>query len=197
MRIIAGKARGRKILGPLNQGRETKTGELVATRPTLDRVKEAIFSIISHKIYEANALDLFAGTGSLGLEAISRGAAHCVFVDYFRETYDILLENIETLGFKDQSRTLFKDYKAALASLKGQVFSLIFIDPPYLNDMIEQSLTDIDAYHLLSEDGVVVAKIDTSQEIFQGSENIKLVDARKYGNTTILFYQKPSEEIDE
>ena len=105
MRIIAGSAKGRKILSPQNEGRNPEKGELRATRPTLDRIKESMFNIISHKIYNARVLDLFAGTGSLGLEAASRGAKQVVFLEKFKETYDILIENIKILGFTDKSQS--------------------------------------------------------------------------------------------
>lgn len=196
MRIIAGKARGRKILSPLNEGRDTKTGEVRATRPTLDRVKEAMFSIIQHKIAGANALDLFAGTGSLGLEAASRGAKHVVLVDSFRETYDLLVENITNLGFNEECTSLFMDYHEALKKLagKGEVFDLIFIDPPYLNEMIPSAMKYIHQQAMLAQNGVVVTKVDSSEAPYQGIDRLKIVLQRKYGNTTLVFYQYEDEE---
>ncbi|HSR04752.1 MAG TPA: RsmD family RNA methyltransferase, partial [Proteiniclasticum sp.] len=94
MRIISGTAKGRKLLSPKNEGRITEKGEMRATRPTLDRIKVSMFDIINHKIYGAKVLDMFAGTGSLGLECASRGAKEVILLEKFRETYDILMENI-------------------------------------------------------------------------------------------------------
>ncbi|MFZ2257346.1 MAG: 16S rRNA (guanine(966)-N(2))-methyltransferase RsmD [Clostridiaceae bacterium] len=196
MRIIAGSAKGKKILSPINEGKDTKTGEVKATRPTLDRVKEAMFSIIFHKIEGANTLDLFAGTGSLGLEAASRGAQHVVLVDSFRETYDLLVENITHMGFNKECTSLFMDYREALKKLaaKEEVFDLIFIDPPYLNDMIPVAVKQIHKQSMLSKTGVIVTKVDSREEFFQGIDNLKVVLDRRYGNTTLVFYQYETEE---
>lgn len=196
MRIIAGKAKGRKLLAPLNGGRETKVGDPHATRPTLDRVKEAMFSIINHKILDSVVLDLFAGTGSLGLESISRGASHATFVDYYRETYDLLNENIKNLKFNDQSQTLFMDYKLALNKFKNdkKVFDIIFIDPPYLNNMIPDVVKFIQENGLLSKNGVIVTKTDISEEMTEGYQDIELVLSRKYGRTVLGFYQYKDED---
>lgn len=196
MRIIAGSAKGKKILSPINQGKDTKTGELKATRPTLDRVKEAMFSIISHKIEDANTLDLFAGTGSLGLEAASRGARQVVLVDSFSETYDLLVENINNLGFNKECTSLFMDYREALKKLstKGEVFDLVFIDPPYLNDMIPVAVKFIHKQAMLSKTGVIVTKVDSREELYPGVEDLKIVLDRRYGNTTLVFYQYETEE---
>lgn len=196
MRIIAGKAKGRKLLSPLNGGRETEVGDPNATRPTLDRVKEAMFSIISHKILDAKVLDLFAGTGSLGLEALSRGADSCIFVDSYRETYELLLENIKNLNFNDVSSTLFMDYKMALKNLSSseKVFDIIFVDPPYLNNMIPYALNYIDEHNMMSEKGVIVTKTDIREEITEEDGNIELVLSRKYGKTVISFYQFKEKE---
>lgn len=196
MRIIAGKAKGRKLLAPLNEGRDTRTGELKATRPTLDRVKEAMFNIISHKIPEARVLDLFAGTGSLGLEAASRGARSVVLVDTFRETYDLLVENIASLGFNKECSSLQLDYMEALRrlALKNEVFDIIFIDPPYLNDMIPPAVEYVVRHGLLDPDGVIVTKVDSRESIFPGLEKLHIVVERKYGNTTLVFYQLDAEE---
>lgn len=191
MRIIAGKARGRKILGPHNEGRETKTGELRATRPTLDRVKEAMFNIIQYKIYGARALDVFAGTGSLGLEAASRGARSVYLVDAFRETYDLLVENISNLGFNEECKPFHLDYREALQRFgaKGEVFDLIFIDPPYLNEMIPQAMALVHEHRLLSPDGIIITKVDSREEIFPGIADLCMMQKRRYGNTTLVFYQ--------
>lgn len=181
MRIIAGKARGRKLLSP----------EGLATRPTLDRVKESMFSIIQNKIRDAVVLDQFAGTGSLGLEAASRGAKECHLIDMGDDTYDKLRKNIETLKFQDFCKSYKGDSFKMLKEFgqKNMVFNLVFIDPPYAREMIPPSLELIKNLNLLHKDGVIVTKIDSCEEPCEGYEDLKLVDKRKYGNTTICFYQ--------
>lgn len=181
MRIIAGKARGRKLLSP----------PTYETRPTLDRVKESMFSIIQGYIPDAVVIDIFAGTGSLGLEAASRGAKECYLVDKSPITYPCLKKNIENLKFEDFCFSLNMDAYSALKSMadKGKVFDIIFIDPPYLKNMIPEAVKIIEEKNLLKEDGIIVTKIDTSEEIFKGTDRIKIFDQRKYGNTTVIMYR--------
>jgi len=181
MRIIAGLARGRKILPPEGQD----------TRPTLDRVKENIFNIIQNYVYGATALDLFAGTGSLGLEAVSRGAKECYLVDKLSSTYNRLTENVKNLKFENKCNCINMNSYEVLDLLhkKGVILDLIFIDPPYLKDMIPPAVEKIDEYNLLRKDGLIVSKIDSSEKIYEGTENIVLVDKRVYGNTTVCMYK--------
>ena len=192
MRIIAGSAKGRKILSPQNEGRNPEKGELKATRPTLDRIKESMFNIIAHKIYGARVLDLFAGTGSLGLEAASRGAKEVVFLEKFKETYDILVENIGILGFNEKSQAYCRESFSYLKILgqENKTFDMIFVDPPYLNQMVEKAILLIEEEDLLSENGVIVSKYDKDEPIYTPEEGkYELVDERKYGNTILGFYQ--------
>ena len=181
MRIISGSARGKKILSPEGMG----------TRPTLDRIKEAIFNIIQNRVYGAKVVDVFAGTGSLGLEAASRGAEKCYLIDKGEVTYKLLEQNIENLKFQDVCTSFNMDSYGALRSFadKKEKFDLIFIDPPYLKNMIPQAVEEIFKGDLLQRDGLIVSKIDTSEEIYQGNGEILLVNSRKYGNTTICFYK--------
>lgn len=181
MRIIAGKARGRKLISP----------EGLGTRPTLDRVKESMFNIIQNKVRDSIVLDQFAGTGSLGLEAASRGAKEVHLIDMGDDTFGKLKENISTLKFQEFCTAHKGDSLKYLEefSKKGLIFNLIFIDPPYAKEMIPPSIEKIKKFNLLDKDGVIVTKIDTCEEIFEGYEDLKLVDRRKYGNTTVCFYQ--------
>ncbi|GKU24794.1 16S rRNA (guanine(966)-N(2))-methyltransferase RsmD [Clostridium folliculivorans] len=181
MRIIAGKAKGKKLLSPPTYD----------TRPTLDRVKEAMFSSIQFYIPDAVVIDIFAGTGSLGLEAASRGAKECYLVDKSPITYPVLRENIQNLKFDDFCFSLNMDAYSALNSMadKGKMFNIIFIDPPYLKNMIPDAIKIVEDRNLLDPNGIIVTKIDTSEEIYQGSEKIKITNERKYGNTTVVFYK--------
>lgn len=181
MRIIAGLAKGRKLLSPKS----------MVTRPTLDRVKESMFSILQNKIYGANVLDAFAGTGSLGLEAASRGAKYCCLIDKSTETYPLLKENIVNLKFDDICQSFNEDTYEVIKRFgeNREVFDVIFIDPPYAKDMIPLAVELVDKYSMLALDGVIVTKIDSKEVIYEGSKNIALYDKRKYGNTTICFYK--------
>lgn len=180
MRIIAGKARGRKLLSPEGMG----------TRPTLDRIKESIFNIIQGKVSGAKVIDVFAGTGSLGLEAASRGAEKCYLIDKGDVTFSLLKQNIENLKFEDCCEAFRLDSYEALRrfSNNGEIFDLIFIDPPYCKEMIPEAVELITKGNLLKEDGLIVTKIDTIEEIYKGNGIINLYDVRKYGNTTVCFY---------
>ncbi|MGE5629368.1 MAG: 16S rRNA (guanine(966)-N(2))-methyltransferase RsmD [Solirubrobacterales bacterium] len=182
MRIISGRAKGRKLLAP--DGYDT-------TRPTLDRVKESMFSIIQLRILGSKVLDVFAGTGSLGLEAASRGAKECILVDRSPDTYKYLHENIKNLKLDDVCRSLNMDSYQALEKLgkEKMVFDIIFIDPPYLKNMIPRAVEIIENLGLLNKEGIIVSKIDSKEELYNGTENIILSDYRKYGNTTICFYK--------
>ncbi|OPJ61767.1 16S rRNA (guanine(966)-N(2))-methyltransferase RsmD [Clostridium oryzae] len=181
MRIIAGLAKGRKLIPP--SGMET--------RPTLDRVKEAMFNIIQNRVYGAKVIDVFAGTGSLGLESVSRGAESCILVDKFPDTFNALVKNVESLGFKDKCTCLNMDsYEALKKAYKdGNKFDIIFIDPPYLKNMIPKAIELVYQYQLLQSHGIIVTKIDSKEDIYEGFEKLRLSDNRRYGHTIVCFYE--------
>lgn len=181
MRIISGSARGRKLLEPKS----------MVTRPTLDRVKESIFNIIQNRVYGAAAIDCFSGTGSLGLEAASRGAKEVFLIDRSPETFPLLKQNILNLAFEDTCTALNGDSYEITRNFgkKGKKFDLVFIDPPYAKEMIPPMVEIVDEYGMLQQDGIIVSKIDSGEEIFEGTNNIKLYDHRRYGNTTVCFYR--------
>ncbi|MBU3203210.1 16S rRNA (guanine(966)-N(2))-methyltransferase RsmD [Clostridium algidicarnis] len=180
MRIIAGVARGRKLLAPVN----------LDTRPTLDRVKEAMFSMIQLRIPNATTLDVFAGTGSLGLESVSRGAKECYLIDKSPVTFPLLKQNVENLKFQDKAYCLNMDSYEALKRLgkSENKFDMIFIDPPYMKEMIPKAIELVHSNSLLAKGGLIVTKIDSQEEIYEGNGFIILKDHRRYGNTTICFY---------
>lgn len=181
MRIIAGKARGHKILSPTT----------METRPTLDRVKEAMFSSIQMHIPEGKVIDVFAGTGSLGLEAASRGASEVYLIDKSSTTFPLLQENIKDLKFQSFCTAMNMDSYDALKKLakKNIQFDVIFIDPPYCREMIPEAMKIIYDNNMLSEDGIIVTKIDSIEDIYKGYEDIKLKKSKKYGNTTVCYYE--------
>lgn len=181
MRIIAGKARGRKLIPPAT----------METRPTLDRVKEAMFSIIQGYILDAVVIDVFAGTGSLGLEAASRGAKQVYLIDKSPVTFPLLKKNIENLKFGDFCTPLNMDSYEALRNLanKNKVFDIIFIDPPYCKEMIPEAIKIVKENNLLQKNGIIVTKIDSIEDIYEGYEDLVLMKSKKYGNTTTCFYK--------
>lgn len=180
MRIIAGKAKGHKLIPPAT----------METRPTLDRVKEAMFSSIQMYIPDSVVVDVFAGTGSLGLETASRGAKEVYLVDKSNDTYPLLAENIKNLKFQDFCTALNMDSYDALRKLaaKNKKFDIIFIDPPYCREMIPEAMKIIYENDMLKEDGIIVTKIDSIEEIYDGYEKIKIKKSKKYGNTTVCYY---------
>lgn len=182
MRIIAGKARGHKLIPPAT----------METRPTLDRVKEAMFSSIQLYIPEGVVIDVFAGTGSLGLEAASRGASEVYLFDKSSVTFPLLKENIENLKFQDFCFPMNIDAYEGLKKLasKGKKFDIIFIDPPYCKEMIPEAMKIIEENEMLKKDGIIVTKIDTIEEIYEGYKDIILTKSKKYGNTTVCYYKK-------
>jgi 16S rRNA (guanine(966)-N(2))-methyltransferase RsmD len=181
MRIIAGSARGRKILSPIGMG----------TRPTLDRIKESMFSIIQNKISGSVVVDMFSGTGSLGLEAASRGADMCYLIDMGDTTFEMLQNNVDNLKFNDKCKCFKGDTYKYMQQFADEkiIFDLIFIDPPYAKDMIPPAIEIIAKNGLLSKDGLIVCKIDSAEEVYHGNSIINLSDLRKYGNTTVLIYE--------
>lgn len=181
LRIIAGKARGRKLIPPAT----------METRPTLDRVKEAMFSSIQLYIQEAVVVDVFAGTGSLGLECASRGAKEVYLFDKSSATFPLLKQNVEDLKFQDCCFPMNIDAYEGLRKLssKGKKFDIIFLDPPYCKEMIPEAMKIIKQHEILDKSGIIVTKIDTIETIYEGYEDIKVFKSKKYGNTTVCYYK--------
>ena len=150
MRIISGSVRGRKLKEP--QGLDT--------RPTTDKVKESLFNIIQFELEGRRVLDLFAGTGQLGLEALSRGAEHCTFVDQRTEAAGLVRENIKLCRFEDRSRVVQGEAQAFLRSC-GERFDVIFLDPPYQTDLLQQCVENIARFDILREHGIIVCESGT------------------------------------
>ncbi|MBQ8427919.1 MAG: 16S rRNA (guanine(966)-N(2))-methyltransferase RsmD, partial [Clostridia bacterium] len=170
MRIIGGKYRGRTLT--------TFEGESV--RPTADRVKESLFNILSTRLYGAKVLDLFCGSGALGLESLSRGAKSVTFNDCAKTSISILKKNLQKLGIEKEATTYCHDYALCLQLLQG-AFDLIFLDPPYAMEVGERALSIIAEKGLLSENGIAVYERDRP---FSGKINgLEVSDTRKYGKT--------------
>ena len=154
MRVITGTARGRRLKEL--EGRET--------RPTTDRVKEGLFSIIQFDIEGRRVLDLFAGTGQLGLEALSRGAERCTFVDQRREAAALVKENVKLCRFEDRSRVAQEDALSFL-SVCREKFDVVFLDPPYQSGLLEKSLKLLTQFDILQEHGIIVCESGTEWSV--------------------------------
>ncbi|MGB9779249.1 16S rRNA (guanine(966)-N(2))-methyltransferase RsmD [Caldanaerobacter sp.] len=182
MRVISGSLKGRKI--------NSLVGEEV--RPTSDRVKEALFNILMGRIESSVFLDLFAGTGNVGIEALSRGAEFCYFVDKNLSSIRCIIENINKLNLKPFCRILHMDAFVALDMFhkKGIKFDIIFLDPPYHQNLSEKALKRIASLEVLKEGGVVVAEIHKREELKERYGNLKKVKENRYGETILVFYEE-------
>ena len=181
MRVITGKARG-VIL---------KTPDGMATRPTADRVKEALFNIIQFEIPTARVLDLFGGTGQLGIEALSRDAKSAVFVDEREDACRLIRENLKRTKLEKNARVIRSDYMAYLKSCKDR-FDIILLDPPYAEVFLENSLKMITEIDILQSSGIIVTERPVGKDlpwVFPGFARSK---DYKYGKTLITIYKKCS-----
>ena len=182
MRIIAGRARAHLIKAP--EGRDT--------RPTLDRVRENLFNILQRDVMDSHVLDLFAGSGAMALEAVSRGAAEAVLVDIDRAAIQCIEANIAAVRFQDSMRVLHCDWKAAVQRLKGEnaQFDLIFLDPPYaMTDLTEVTESLLP---LMAPDAKIVIehRAGTMPRVTQG---LLMTDSRRYGIAGICILKKAEE----
>ena len=179
MRVITGKARGISL----------KTPDGMLTRPTADRVKEALFSIIQFEIPGARVLDLFGGTGQLGIEALSRGAKSAVFVDAGEPACRLIRENLKRTKLDGQGRVIRSDYLDYLSRTKEQ-FDIILLDPPYAEVFLESAIKKITEIDILRTGGIIVAERPLGKELpweFPGYERSK---DYKYGKTLLTIYRK-------
>ena len=179
MRVITGKARGVVL----------KTPEGMATRPTADRVKEALFNIIQFDIPTARVLDLFGGTGQLGIEALSREAKSAVFVDEREEACRLIRENLKRTKFEQYSRVIRSDYMAYLKTCKEK-FDIILLDPPYAEVYLENSLKMITEIDILRTGGIIVAEYPIGKELPWEFPGYSRSRDYKYGKTLITIYRK-------
>ncbi len=182
MRIIAGTARGRTLKGPKGPG----------LRPTADRVRESIFNILGQYFDGIAVLDLFAGTGALALEALSRGAARAVLVDKGREALKLCRENAESLGMSDRAEIVVAAVDASgLAGLKGRgPFQLLFADPPYADFTPAKVLELVDAAGLVAAGGRAVVEHDKRSEAPEAVGAFRLAETRRFGDTAVSFYDR-------
>jgi len=179
MRVISGSARGAKL----------KTIEGTDTRPTTDKVKGAIFNILANDIYGKKVLDLYAGSGSLGIEALSRGASVAVFAEKSAAAADIIRKNLEHTKLIDKAKILKNDVFSVIKTL-SEKFDLIFLDPPYAAELAGATINAIDDAKILEDGGIIIAETDDGQALPDMVGELQLYDKRKYGRVNINFYKK-------
>ncbi len=183
-RIIGGTARGVRLA--------MVPGDV--TRPITDRVKEALFNILGPDIVGANFYDLFGGTGSVGIEALSRGAAFLRISDNNRGAYETIKKNLKTTRFEEKAQVLFGDVFAHLRQPVDRSFEYIYIAPPQYKGMWQQTIQAVDAHpNLLSDDGWVIVQIDPLEYESLQLQHFKEFDQRRYGSTLLIFYETHSE----
>lgn len=182
MRVITGSARGRRL----------KTPQGNAVRPTADSVKEAVFNIISSDIEGRRVLDLFAGTGQLGIEALSRGASHAVFTDSSRDSVRLIRENISTCGFEGVSEVHLTDAVSFLSSC-GK-FDVVFIDPPYDSGLYGEVYRNINLFDILTEGGIIITESRREYTLPEFTFPYVLYREYNYGRVKITVYTRKSEK---
>ena len=189
LRIITGTAKGKKL----------KTLEGEATRPTSERIKEAIFSSIQFDIEGRRVLDLFAGSGQMGLEALSRGAISVMFVDSAREAIEIVKDNARTTGFEKQSKHTVSDWRNFIrkASGRGERYDLVFIDPPYADECCADAAMRLAKGGMLALGALVVLESGTEEIDVSDLSGFEVIKSKDYGKKTalhILIYRGGEEE---
>ena len=179
MRVITGSARGVRL----------KTPEGLDTRPTTERVKEALFSAIQFEIEGRRVLDLFAGSGQLGIEALSRGAERAVFVDAGKNAAALVKENLRRSKLTDKAQVVQTDYLSYLSRCREK-FGLIFLDPPYAENFLENALEKIVEFDILASGGIIDAERPEGKELPQEFEGYTRSRDYRYGITLITLYRK-------
>jgi len=180
MKVISGTLKGRNIEGYNIDG----------TRPTMDRVKESLFAIIQNNIKGSIVLDLFAGSGQLGIEAISNGANTSYFIDNNKEVIKVLNQNISNLNIKTNSKVILSDWKKALNDFSNQniKFDLIFVDPPYDYNVYEKILDKVSTLNLLTENGLIILE-HANLKFKDNYNNLTLYKEKRYGSKSINIYK--------
>ena len=185
MRIIGGQWRGRRLFAP----------EGMETRPTSDKVREALFNIIRNDVFDARIWDVFAGSGALALEALSRGAEFAVLTDASRKASAAIKRNIELCGAQEQTRLLTTEWQGAVSSLKGQQFSLVFLDPPYkLTSAYADVVKRLLAENMLTEDALIVMEHSRDAVLPELPDEVDLYDTRRYGDTSLSLVRRRGAE---
>ncbi len=186
MRVIAGKYKGRKLEAPLD----------MSVRPTTDKVREALFDILMSDVPGSVFCDLFAGSGAIGIEALSRGAEKCWFCDADRASMRLIKTNLRICGAGEEARTVTGDYRKALRKIQDKV-DVFFIDPPYQSGVYESCLSQIEILDLLSDDGIIILEHDLRTDTPDETDGLEKVKDHRYGKTVLSIYRKKSDKAEE
>lgn len=180
MRVIAGEYRGRKL----------EAIEGMDIRPTADKIKGSIFNMLGNAVIECSFLDLFGGTGGVGIEALSRGARNVVFIDAGIKSIKVLKDNLKHLNIKENVEVYHTDYETAIKKLNkfNKQFDIIFIDPPYRNGMAQNALVNIDRNPILAQSGIIIVEHDSKEEMPQKVGSLIKYRVKQYSNTSLSFY---------
>ena len=179
MRVITGSARGTVLKAPRG----------MQTRPTMDQVKEGLFSAIQFEIEGRRVLDLFAGSGQLGIEALSRGAKHAVFVDASREACGVIRENLAKTRLAGRAQLVQSDYLGYLARCR-ETFDLVFLDPPYAEVFLETALKKISEIDILSDSGIIICERHVQKQLPGDVPGLLHYRDYRYGKTAVTLYRK-------
>ena len=186
MRVVTGEAKGRKLKSPKTMG----------TRPIIDRVKTALFDILAGEVEDARFLDLFAGVGGVGIEALSRGAAHATFIELNHKVLKLVRENLHITGLVNRADTIHTDaFKFLQAQATHQIVSpydIVYVAPPQYHELAAKALSILDNSALVADDGLVIVQIHPKEKsgvVAIPCQRLVLTDERRYGSTLLLFYR--------
>ena len=191
MRVVTGEAKGRKLKAPKTMG----------TRPIIDRVKTALFDILSNEVEDIRFLDLFAGTGSVGIEALSRGAMQATFIEMSYPILKLIRENLQITGLADRAEVLHADafkFLQAQSANEHRLYDIIYVAPPQYKDMAARALQLLDSSPLVPPGGLVIVQIHPKERegvVAVPCTRLKLTDERRYGSTLLMFYRVPKENF--
>ena len=188
LRVISGSAKGKRL--------KTVPGD--STRPITDQVKEALFNILADEVLDIDILDLFGGTGAVGIEALSRGANSVLFLDTSHQAIKVIKDNLQTTKFSQQATVIRGDAFAYIQNPSRLGYDLIYVAPPQYKDMWEKAMRLLDENpDLLHDDGQIIVQINPIEWSDQNYENFIEFDRRKYGDTELIFFEKPYDDFDE
>ncbi len=188
LRVISGSAKGKRL--------KTVPGD--STRPITDQVKEALFNILADEVLDIDILDLFGGTGAVGIEALSRGANSVLFLDTSHQAIKVIKDNLQTTKFSQQATVIRGDAFAYIQNPSRLGYDLIYVAPPQYKDMWEKAMRLLDENpDLLHDDGQIIVQINPIEWSEQNYENFIEFDRRKYGDTELIFFEKPYDDLDD
>lgn len=188
MRIVGGDAKGRRLKHPKTAG----------TRPVIDRVKTALFDILGARVDDVRFLDLFAGTGAVGLEALSRGADHATFIELSQQVVAVLRENLQTTGLADRAEVIKGDAFRFLdlAAAQGKRYDMVYIAPPQYHQLAAKAMAQVERLPLTEAGALVIVQIFPKERVDLDQlplQKFRQVDERRYGSTLLLFYEHRAE----